>query len=1014
MRFASRLAIPVSIAMLSAAVVAPITAQNLLSNPSFDTDLNGWAQANDPDAFARWNTDGGSGVGWADLSDNDDVAGPTRLILSQCAAVPSAPIGVKTFDFEGTLYQFIHRGNPATYELAVEFFDGANCTGNSLGLSTTMEQFPGGRRRLEGRTDAPSSTRSARLEIRIEHPAEEMLSSFDNMLLAPRWADAGIEILPNDDTPIPGQSVNVILRATNETTPTAETVVVTAVLDPDLVYLAHSGCPGSFAQNSGVISWQPGSLAPGASSDCTVTIQVALDTAVGDRSIDAAVSHSQADPFSPNNLESQALAVQPAVNLSVVGSLTSAFGPPGTSFDLIAGLANNGNADSNSTRTEIRFPPSLLYDSSPACDGTVVLDGAGILSWDSSVPRLSASGCTLRFEVAASAAAGTHSIDLETADQALPDTVISNNFDVVAFLVPRMFTVTTRADLPDDDPGDGVCDTGGGACSLRAAIMESNAEPGTNTILIPAVGGQPYSLDYDLSSLDEETSDLDILDSVIIRGVGDLIADRAVIEGFDATARGAARHRVFEIANNAGAEVTMENLDLVDGEAANGGAIYQGPGNVGLEVRNSILRNHSATGDGGAIWSASALQIEDSRLHTNEADGSGGAILLHLNDANEQLRIERTELHDNSAQLFGGALSINSDALVDVRDSSLFRNHAEIAGGAVYSVVARSNLVNTTVSTNTAGDTGGGLHLGGLAHVELWNVTVAFNQAAPGNISAGSGGGIYVSDNALLQLKNTIVDENTAQIGSPLAIPFSAACRGVLESRGYNVIRPADFDSDCSVTGVITGNQHDVAQTELLPLGNYGGPTAGHDLGATSDAMDLGEPTNCTWTPPGQVGLEPLVTDQRSFPRPIDGPDPDSLVRCDIGALEASCGGADSDGDGIGDACDVCVAVPNPDQVDSDSDGWGDVCDNCAMQPQTDQANRDGDEWGDACDNCPFDFQTDQLDRDGDGIGDACDSCEGLIDICGVCNGDGLSCSGLIFTDGFESGDLMEWSSSIP
>ena len=66
-------------------------------------------------------------------------------------------------------------------------------------------------------------------------------------------------------------------------------------------------------------------------------------------------------------------------------------------------------------------------------------------------------------------------------------------------------TVTTDNDRPDDQPGDGKCNNAGflaTQCSLRAAIMEANALPGTNTILVP-----PGT--YVLSRAAEGTNDVD-------------------------------------------------------------------------------------------------------------------------------------------------------------------------------------------------------------------------------------------------------------------------------------------------------------------------------------------------------------------------------------------------------------------------------------------------------------------------------------------------------------------------
>lgn len=76
------------------------------------------------------------------------------------------------------------------------------------------------------------------------------------------------------------------------------------------------------------------------------------------------------------------------------------------------------------------------------------------------------------------------------------------------------------------------------------------------------------------------------------------------------------------------------------------------------------------------------------------------------------------------------------------------------------------------------------------------------------------------------------------------------------------------------------------------------------------------------------------------------------------------------DGDDYSSTVDNCPAVGNPTQADSDGDGVGDACDACGGPADPDGDGRCGDQ-----DNCPDDANPGQEDRDADGSGDACDAC---------------------------------------
>ncbi len=90
---------------------------------------------------------------------------------------------------------------------------------------------------------------------------------------------------------------------------------------------------------------------------------------------------------------------------------------------------------------------------------------------------------------------------------------------------------------------------------------------------------------------------------------------------------------------------------------------------------------------------------------------------------------------------------------------------------------------------------------------------------------------------------------------------------------------------------------------------------------------------------------------------------------CDWFHFDIIHAGTDSDGDGIPDDDDNCPDDYNPDQEDTDGDGIGDACDD----------DLDGDDIANDADNCAFVYNPTQEDCDDDGIGDVCD-CPGDVD----------------------------------
>jgi uncharacterized repeat protein (TIGR01451 family)/CSLREA domain-containing protein len=359
--------------------------------------------------------------------------------------------------------------------------------------------------------------------------------------------------------------------------------------------------------------------------------------------------------------------------------------------------------------------------------------------------------------------------------------------DIGAYEFSEPFIVDSTSDTVDADPDDGVCADSSGACTLRAAIMQANATPYFNEIVLGAGT-------YELSLVGEDddgaaAGDLDIMDDVSITGQG---SGETIVNG-------GALSRIFREQGYLMGPEPISNL---------------------LELRDMTLTGGVAD-EGGAIFSSErTLRLERLEIEGNEA-GTGGAV--YCANACEHFIVDST-LARNLADADGGAIFYNGDSRLWLDGTTLYRN-ASGDGGAAVASEGFVRAINTTVSTNS-GSTAGGIAAG---RAVLENATIVDNEAVD------SGAGVYLLGPAVLV--NTIVAGNRLADGD---LDNCAAEADDLVSLGHNL---SDGDStDCHLTA-----STDLVDTDPLlgPLADNGGPTRTHALLSGSPAIDAGGDTGC-------------------------------------------------------------------------------------------------------------------------------------------------------------------------
>ncbi|MEZ5506847.1 MAG: thrombospondin type 3 repeat-containing protein [Gammaproteobacteria bacterium] len=115
-----------------------------------------------------------------------------------------------------------------------------------------------------------------------------------------------------------------------------------------------------------------------------------------------------------------------------------------------------------------------------------------------------------------------------------------------------------------------------------------------------------------------------------------------------------------------------------------------------------------------------------------------------------------------------------------------------------------------------------------------------------------------------------------------------------------------------------------------------------------------------------------------------------------------TCNGSDADGDGVNDDTDNCPSVYNPDQADSNGNGVGDACDAGL------RLDSDSDGFVDSEDAFPLNA-SEQNDADGDGVGDNSDVCPFLANVTDCVNND-INANGVYIATFTASGEEFDES----
>jgi predicted outer membrane repeat protein len=310
--------------------------------------------------------------------------------------------------------------------------------------------------------------------------------------------------------------------------------------------------------------------------------------------------------------------------------------------------------------------------------------------------------------------------------------------------VTATLTVNTTLDVLGHDNG---------MLSLRQAIIDANATPKADTIILPAgtyTLTRPGAGEYQCL-----TGDLDISAPLTINGAG---AGSTIIDanGLD---------RAIDVHS---CTVTLSGMTIRGGSASSvvGQSSFLGEGgailNSGtLTVTNCVISDNSASIGGGGLYNGGTLKVNNSVLSGNSAGHYGGGI-YNYGGSHGTVTVINSTLSGNHAVNSGGAIWNDTYAAVTLQQGSTLSGNSAFIGGGIFNQSGTVNVSSCTFSSNSASFEGGAIYNAAPYYGSpTGTVTIQNNSTLTAN-SAARAGAIYNANGGKLTIDGSTLSNNTA------------------------------------------------------------------------------------------------------------------------------------------------------------------------------------------------------------------------------------------------------------